>query len=84
MKPRALVFRGKWRGKRKKNPWLDGPPTWYEARMCFGKQLMNKQQALQTAARMRKHLGAPPSLEEYRCPVCGKWHVGNNPRWMEQ
>lgn len=47
-------------------------------RMCFGKRMMNKQQALQTAVRMRKELGATSSLQPYKCAFCGRYHVGNN------
>lgn len=76
MRRRWLIFRG----RRRVNPFDDAPADRREIRMCFGKRMMNKQQALQEAARMRKHNGATLALEPYKCDVCRSYHVGNNSR----
>lgn len=46
--------------------------------MCFGKQMLNKQQAIQLAVRLKKHSGAPDTLQPFKCAVCGRWHVGKS------
>lgn len=76
MRRRSFLFRG----RRRINAFADGMPDHREQRMCFGKRMMNKQQAIQMAAHMKKHLDAAETLTPFKCDVCKHWHVGNDNR----
>ncbi len=65
---------------RRVNPWSHAMPDDQQVKMCFGKRQMNKQQALQAAAHMRKTHGATATLGPYKCRVCRFWHIGNDHR----
>jgi hypothetical protein len=68
------------RGRRRVNEFADGLPDGRTIRQCFGKRMLNREQARQTVAWMKKHRGATDTLSAYRCSVCRRWHVGNERR----
>lgn len=71
--------------RRQTNPvFRDTLPDPLQRRACYGKEMLNKEQARQAVARMKKELDTGDRLNFYKCLVCGRYHVGNNARWMEQ
>jgi hypothetical protein len=80
MKRRPAAFAG----RRRIHPFEDVLPTQRQIRMCFGKRMMNKQQAIQLVAYMRKHHDATDALNWFKCRVCGRYHIGNDYGRMEQ
>jgi len=66
--------------KHQRNLFLHGLPDAGAVSHCYGKIILNKQQAIQAVARMRKESTDPETtqwLTYYKCRLCRHYHVGN-------
>lgn len=56
-----------------------GPDQWQAVSACEGKDQLPAELAKRMAKRARSRRGE--RISAYRCPVCGKWHVGGGDRF---